>query len=202
MKPIDFAAPQELQTPRLRLRGWRESDVPSFVALCADPEVMQYFPEVLTEPQVHDYVIELQDRFRRWGFGYWAVEAEDAPFAGFVGLSRPNYKADFTPCVEVGWRLHKAHWGKGYATEAARAALRFGFEDQQLEEVVAIVSTDNVGSCAVAERLGMSRNPDDDFDYLDVSPTATDWPYRACVLYRIKNDEFVAQTRNTEPTNP
>jgi len=156
----------ELVTPRLRLREWRDSDLAPFAALNADPEVMRYFPEPLDRAASDALVGRIRDHFARHGFGPWAVEIPGvAECAGFVGLMVPTFEAHFTPCVEIGWRLARTAWGKGYATEAARAALDYGFNVLNLYEIVSMTVPANRPSRAVMERLGMARNPADDFDH-------------------------------------
>jgi ribosomal-protein-alanine N-acetyltransferase len=116
------------------------------------------------------------------GFGWWALEIPGgAPFIGFVGLSIPRFNAHFTPCVEIGWRLAHAAWGKGYATEAARAALAHGFDVLKLEEIVSFTTTANLRSRNVMEKIGMRRDPADDFDHPSI---AAGHPQRPHVLYR------------------
>ena len=187
MTEVAFADAPTLTTERLRLRAWRESDLEAFAEMGADREVMKYFPALLDREESNVVAADFQDRFRRWGFFYWAIESDDMPFAGFVGLSMPKIDAHFTPCVEVGWRLARPAWGKGYATEGARETLRFGFEEKGIDEIVAMVSAANIGSRRVAERLGMTRDPADDFDYPDDDPN---WAHRACVLYRLQRENF------------
>ena len=110
---------------RLILRRWRETDLAPFAALNADQQVMRFMPSVMTAEETRALIARIEEHFRAHGFGIWAVEAAGvAPFVGFVGLQRVGFEAHFTPAVEIGWRLAPAHWGKGYATEAARAALR------------------------------------------------------------------------------
>ena len=186
MTEIDFAEVPILVTERLRLRPWKKSDLEPYIAMGADKEVMKFFPECLDRAKSLDHVRDLQDRFRQWGYGYWAVESEDVPFAGWVGLSQLRIDADFAPCVEIGWRLARSAWGQGYASEGAIAALRFGFENHSLNEIVAVVSIANEPSCRVAERIGMTRNPSDDFDY------PNEWEYKACALYRITREKFMS----------
>ncbi|GIU89942.1 MAG: hypothetical protein KatS3mg010_1041 [Acidimicrobiia bacterium] len=152
-----MSGPVTLRTERLVLRPWRESDRVPYAALNADPEVMRYFPSTLTQAESDASVDRIVDGFARRGFGLWAVEvAGGAPFVGFVGLDEPAWEAHFTPCVEVGWRLARAHWGKGYATEAARAAVAFGFDVLGLDEIVSFTVPANSASRAVMERLGMT----------------------------------------------
>lgn len=158
-----------LVTQRLRLRGFRDEDRAPFAALNADPEVMEHLPAPLSPEESDALVDRIRAHFTEHGFGLWAVELLDAsgpgPFIGFVGLTRPAFSAHFTPCVDLGWRLARSHWGHGYATEAATAALRFGFERLGLDEIVALTVPENVRSRQVMERLGMRRDPADDFDH-------------------------------------
>ncbi|CAN5820641.1 GNAT family N-acetyltransferase [soil metagenome] len=160
----------ELRTERLRLRGWREEDRAPYAALNADPEVMALMPSLLTREQSDAHVEHMVRHHAQHGFGLWAVEVPGvAPFVGFVGLSVPSFDAAFTPCVEVGWRLARPWWGRGYATEGAVAALRFGFGfgfgEISLDEVVSFTSTANVRSQQVMARIGLSHDPADDFDH-------------------------------------
>ena len=155
-----------LTTERLVLRPWRDSDLAPFAALNADPEVMAHFPVFLTREQSDAMAGRIAARLAERGFGWWAAEVPGvAPFIGFIGLSVPSFQAPFTPCVEVGWRLAREHWGRGYATEGAREALRFGFEELGLAEIVSLTTTTNERSQAVMRRLGMTCDPADDFDH-------------------------------------
>ncbi|HEX6487973.1 MAG TPA: GNAT family N-acetyltransferase [Candidatus Dormibacteraeota bacterium] len=165
------------------LRRWRDSDRAPFAELNADPAVVEFFPYGLT-PAESDALIERIERgFERHGYGLWAVEVPGVtPFAGFVGLAYHDFPAHFTPCVEVGWRLAREHWGHGYATEGGAAALRFGFERHGLDEIVSMTAAGNLRSRAVMERLGMTRDPADDFDHPNVPEGS---PLRAHVLYRL-----------------
>jgi ribosomal-protein-alanine N-acetyltransferase len=171
----------------LILRRWRERDLATFATLNLDPEVMRHFPSTLTPEQSAALVARIEEHFDRHGFGLWAVTvASNQAFIGYTGLAVPRFEAHFTPAVEVGWRLARGAWGRGYATEAARAALAFGFETG-LEEIVSFTVPANIRSVAVMERIGMSRNPDDDFD----NPTLPEGsPLRRHVLYRISKAQF------------
>jgi RimJ/RimL family protein N-acetyltransferase len=177
----------ELTTPRLLLREWHEDDLAPFAALNADPEVMRYFPHELTRAQSDDLARFAQGLIAMHGWGLWAVEVRGgAPFIGFVGLNRPRFEAHFTPAIEVGWRLDRPHWGHGYATEAAAAALTFAFDELQSAEVVSFTSPLNEPSVRVMRRLGMTRDPDDDFDH----PAVADGPLRRHALYRIGREQW------------
>jgi RimJ/RimL family protein N-acetyltransferase len=172
-----------IRTDRLLLRRWRPSDLEPFAAMNADPRVMQYFPALFSREESDAMAARAESLFERHGFGFWAVEAPGiAPFIGLLGLSIPRFEAHFMPAVEIGWRIAAEHWNRGYATEGARAALAFGFETLRLEEVVAFTVPSNVPSRRVMEKLGMTRNKDDDFDH-PLVPAGH--PLRRHVLYRI-----------------
>jgi ribosomal-protein-alanine N-acetyltransferase len=174
--------PPTLRTPRLLLRDWRDDDLPAFAALNADPAVMEFFPRPLGRDESDALATRIREHLARRGFGLWAVEAPGvADFLGFVGLSVPGFEAHFTPCVEVGWRLARAHWGLGHATEAARAVLDFGSNALGLDEIVSFTTHANLRSRAVMQRLGMTRSPADDFEH----PSFPEGhPLRRHVLYR------------------
>jgi RimJ/RimL family protein N-acetyltransferase len=173
-----------ISTRRLLLRRWCEADREPFAEMNADPEVMEYFPAVLTRRQSDDLIEKIEAGFEVHGFGLWALELKGGgEMIGFVGLAVPEFEAHFAPAVEVGWRLARSAWGHGYATEAARAALRFGFEDTGLTEVVSFTSTGNARSRAVMERLGMTHDSVDDFDHPGLPEGH---PLRRHVLYRIE----------------
>jgi RimJ/RimL family protein N-acetyltransferase len=177
----------ELTTPRLVLRQWREDDLAPFAALNADPEVMRHFPAMMTRAQSDAFAAHIRETIARQGWGLWAVEVRGlAPFIGFVGLGRPGFDAHFTPAVEIGWRLDRRHWGSGYATEAAAAALTFAFEDLNLPDVVSFTALPNERSVRVMRRLGMTHDPADDFDH----PALADGPLRRHVLYRIRGEQW------------
>jgi RimJ/RimL family protein N-acetyltransferase len=150
----------------------------------ADPRVMEYFPVLLSREASDALAERIEAHFDRHGYGLWAVEIVDvAPFAGFVGLAIPSFQAPFMPAVEIGWRLAAEHWGRGYATEAARAVLSFGFEQAGLPEIVSFTVPANVRSRRVMERIGMTHDPSDDFDH----PALPEWhSFRRHVLYRIR----------------
>ena len=175
--------PRELRTDRLRLRRWLPGDRDPFAALNADPRVAEHLPKRLSRKESDSLAARIEAHFDEHGFGLWAVEVCDAaPFIGFVGLSVPGFEAHFTPCVEIGWRLGAPHWGHGYATEGARAALAFAFEVLGLEEIVSFTVPANARSRRVMERIGMTHAPADDFDH----PLVPDGhPLRRHVLYRI-----------------
>lgn len=150
----------ELETERLQLRQWRESDKESFAQLNGSERVMAYFPRTLSVAQSNELAEKIADGIACNGWGFWAVEVKHKhPFIGFVGLNRPRYELPFGPCVEIGWRLDAPYWGNGYATEAASAAIAFAFQTLKLEKVVSFTALVNVRSQAVMRRLEMVRAP-------------------------------------------
>jgi RimJ/RimL family protein N-acetyltransferase len=178
----------ELLTARLVLRQWRDADLQPWAALNADPEVMRYFPAPLTREESDALAERSRTAISERGWGLWALEVVDgASFIGFVGLAEPRFDAHFTPAVEVGWRLARDHWGQGYATEAARAAIEFGFGELELTEIVSFTSVVNERSRRVMERLGMTRDPAGDFEH----PVVADGLLRPHVLYRLPRNALL-----------
>jgi RimJ/RimL family protein N-acetyltransferase len=171
----------DLRTERLLLRQWRDDDFAPFAELNADPEVMRHFPRTLSRAESDTLAERQRTLIAERGWGLWAVEAPEG-FIGFVGLSEPRFEAHFTPAVEVGWRLARHGWRKGYATEAARAAVAYGFDELGLEEIVSFTFVGNDRSRGVMERLGMTRDEADDFDH---PVLAEGDPLRRHVLYRL-----------------
>src|SRR5437764_12776348 len=186
-RPAIMACPV-LLTERLRLREWRDVDVDPFAAMNADPLVMQYFPALYSYERTSRFVELIRKRWSELGYSLWAVERLDrCHFIGYVGLWPATFPAHFTPAVEVGWRLAADQWGQGYATEAARAALAYGFDSLGLEEIVSFTSSVNVRSWRVMERLGMRRDASGDFEHPNVPEGH---PLRPHVLYRIKRQGY------------
>jgi RimJ/RimL family protein N-acetyltransferase len=177
-----FAAPLELHTRRCVLRQWKPSDLAPWAEMNADPEVRRYFSSIATEEQARGEAERCRDAIAQRGWGMWALEVPGVlPFAGFVGLAVPHYDAPWVPAAEIGWRLPRAAWRKGLATEAAQAALDFGFARLGLAEIVAITVPANAPSRRVMERLGMLRDEAGDFDHPRIE---AGHPLRRHVLYR------------------
>jgi RimJ/RimL family protein N-acetyltransferase len=178
-----------LKTPRLILREWREEDLPLIAAINGDPIAMRHFVKPMTRAESDAFVARHIQRQAEDGFCMWALEAPGvAPIVGVLGLVRLDYEAHFTPNVEIGWRLAPAHWGKGYATEAARAALSFGFEEKQLPEIVSTTILANKPSWSVMERIGMKRDTSGDFDH----PRVPDGHIvKRHILYRLNRADFL-----------
>jgi len=184
--------PQSIATDRLLLRRWTTADLAPFAALNADPTVMEFFPSTMSSAESDAFWFDrISKHFDEHGYGLWAAERTDSQeFIGFVGLMWQTFDAEFTPALEVGWRLARGHWGQGFATEAATAALAFGFRDAGVDEIVSMTSVLNVRSIAVMKRLGMRREPDDDFDHPRVP---VGHRLRRHVLYRLSRDQWMAE---------
>ncbi|MDF2235558.1 GNAT family N-acetyltransferase [Albimonas sp. CAU 1670] len=178
-----------IETERLILRPFRQSDLAPFAALNGDPEIMRHFPRTLSRDETAALIERIEATRARDGVCFEAVEEKaTGELVGMVGLNAPDFEAHFTPCMEIGWRLARSAWGKGYATEAARARLATAFAPAaegglDLDEVVAFTAQDNAPSRAVMARLGMTRDPADDFDH---PALALGSPLRRMVLYRIR----------------
>ena len=171
-----------IETPRLKLREWRAEDREPFYRMSSDPLVMRYFPGCLTREESDGLADRIERHFAIHRFGLWAAEVrETGEFAGFIGLWVPAFPARFMPCVEIGWRLGPAWWNRGLATEGARAAMAFGFDELQLDEIVSFTVPANLPSRRVMEKLGMRYEPADDFDHPRIPEGH---PLRRHVLYR------------------
>jgi RimJ/RimL family protein N-acetyltransferase len=180
----------EVRTARLILRRWRPEDRRPFAILNADPAVTEYFPARLSPLESDALAGRIEAHFAKHGFGLWAIEVPHvAPFVGYVGLSVPMFHTHFMPCVEIGWRLAREDWGKGYATEGARAVLAFGFEQLNLDQIVSFTTAANLRSRRVMERIGMSHSPADDFDHPSLPSGHV---LRRHVLYRMHRATFAA----------
>ncbi len=171
------------ETERLILRHWQPSDREPFARINADPLVMEFFPKALTREESDSLADRIESRLQSRGFGLYAVELRATnEFAGFIGLSEPAFKAHFTPCVEIGWRLASNFWGLGLATEGARAIVRYAFETLGLTELVSFTTEGNIRSRRVMEKLGMTHDLNDDFDH----PGLLGYRLQRHVLYRLK----------------
>lgn len=172
-----------IKTERLILRPWDDEDLKPFADLNADPRVREFFPGILKIEESNAHVKLFSEHIKKYGFGFWAVSlTETNEFIGFIGLQNVTFEAPFTPAVEIGWRLSYKHWGKGYATEGARAALSYGFEELKLAEIVSFTPVQNSRSRHVMEKIGMTNDSKDDFEH----PKLPDGhPLKTHVLYRL-----------------
>ena len=172
------------RTERLVLRHWRETDRELFARLNADPRVMEFMPNPLSQEESDLLVERIEAHFREHGFGLCAAELRrDRSFVGFVGLAVPAFECAFTPCVEIGWRLAADHWGQGLATEGAREMVRYAFEVMGLQALVSFTAPGNIRSRRVMEKIGMTHDPADDFDHPKLPEGH---PLRRHVLYRLE----------------
>ncbi len=174
----------QLRTDRLLLRRWQADDLEPFAAINADPLVMEYFPATLTRERSAALIERFERFFEDHGYGLWAVEIPgEEPLAGYVGINPVEIDVAFTPAVELGWRLGRAFWGRGIASEAANAAVAFAFEQLGLSELVAYTAVINTRSRRLMERLGMTRDPAEDFRHPGLPE---DSPLAPHVLYRLE----------------
>ena len=179
----------QLESARLLLRQWRDEDLPAFAAMCADEQVMRYFPETLGRLQSAAVIGRIRGHFAEHGFGLWALERKDSgEFIGFTGLAEVGFEAAFAPAVEIGWRLAREHWGLGFASEAAWTCLRCGFGQLGLDEVVAFTAQPNLPSEKVMQAIGMRRDPAGDFEHPALEPGH---PLRSHLLYRINREQWL-----------
>lgn len=177
---------------RVLLRDWTDQDLAPFATLNADPDVMRHYPARLSRAQSDAFAGRIRETLRRDGHGLWALEIPGvAQFAGYVGLAVPSFTAAFTPRHEIGWRLARAHWGHGYASEAARLAAGFAFQTLELAELVSFAAHTNIRSQRVMQRLGMTHDPRDDFDHPRLP---AGHGLRAHVLYRLRRGTFLSGT--------
>lgn len=146
----------DIETQRLLLRRWKETDLDQFVELNADPETMRYFPEPYQKERTKQFFDLIQEEFYKYGYGLYAVEEKSSGrFIGFIGFHWARFDTDFSPCIEIGWRLHKDYWNKGYATEGAKACLNHGFTNLNMSEVYSFTTKENIPSQNVMKKIGM-----------------------------------------------
>ena len=167
---------------RVLLRPWRDRDAAPFAEMNADERVMEFFVAPLSRAESDALLARMRASIDERGWGWWCVDI-DGECAGFTGLSSPPYETGFTPCIEVGWRLRPQFWGHGYASEAARLALKYGFDSLQLNEIVSFTAADNHRSRRVMERIGMQRDFSGDFDHPRIPHGHL---LRRHVLYRVR----------------
>jgi RimJ/RimL family protein N-acetyltransferase len=171
-----------IETDRLLLRPWRDSDREPLHHLNSDPRVMEFFPSTLTRDESDAAIARYDAHFALHGFTFFAAELrENGCLIGIIGMAHTPFEAHFTPCVEIGWRLAFEHWNRGFATEGAGAVMHYCFEQLRLPEIVALTVPANIRSRHVMEKLGMTRDAADDFDHPLI---AEGHPLRRHVLYR------------------
>ncbi|ASQ45539.1 GNAT family N-acetyltransferase [Legionella clemsonensis] len=186
---------QIIESERLIIREWYDKDYSSFIAMNADIQVMEYFPAPLDEKETLAMIARIHAHIQQHGFGLWAAELKETKaFIGFIGLNTPSFSSHFTPCVEIGWRLALPFWGKGLATEGAKALLAYGFKQLGLKEIVSFTTLKNVRSQRVMQKIGMSCDERDNFCHPNLP---LEHPLSLHVLYRItsKNTDGFTESR-------
>jgi RimJ/RimL family protein N-acetyltransferase len=177
-----------IETERLILRTWKDQDVEAYYLINQDDNVMEFLPKPsLTMPQVSDFISKMNIQMTETQYTLWAVELkETGKMIGFIGLNYTDWESSFTPAVEVGWRLGSQYWGKGYATEGAKACIDYGFNKIGLEEIISFTAIDNIKSTNVMKKLGLKEDIKAAFN---MPKLPLDHPLSKHVLYRItKND--------------
>ena len=177
----------EIETERLLLRRWRESDMKPFIRMNSDPEVMRFFPATMQPAQTERFYGDILREFSEYGYGLYAAEEKcGGKFIGFIGFHRAEFESDFCPCTEISWRLDREYWGKGYATEGAKACLEHGFENFKFEEIFSFTSIRNIASQRVMEKIGMQ------FDrYFEHPAVPEGHPLKPHVCYSVKEQRIV-----------
>jgi RimJ/RimL family protein N-acetyltransferase len=180
--------PYLFKSKRLGFRNWVPTDVEKMHKICSNPDVMRFFPLVLTLAQTRDLIQRMQEQYVNRGYCYFAVDKlSDNSFIGFIGLAYQEYEAHFTPCVDIGWRLAKEHWNNGYATEGALRCLKYGFDDLKLSNIKSICSTINKPSENVMIKLGMQK-----IDVFNHPKLKGDRRLESCFLYEIDAAAFIS----------
>ncbi len=175
-----------IEAERLRLRLWKEADREEFTRLNSNPHVMEFFPERLSRNESDRFLTRIRTSILERGYGFWATEIKaDRRFIGFIGFNYATFQSSFTPCVEIGWRLKKEVWGRGYATEGAKACLKFGFSKLALNEIYAFTTPLNERSERVMVNVGMEKIGEFQHPGLPEGH-----PLRLHVLYRITREQF------------
>ena len=169
------------KSDRLGFRNWLSTDIVKLAAINSDKEVMAFFPSTRTLSETESFIKRMQKQYAEKGYCYFAIDKLDnGEFIGFIGLSEQNYEADFTPCIDIGWRLAKSEWNKGFATEGAKKCLDFAFETLQLDKVYAIALVANTKSEQVMKKIGMRK-----VKFFDHPQLMDNYRLRKCVLYDI-----------------
>jgi RimJ/RimL family protein N-acetyltransferase len=182
-----------IETERMVLRAWQMSDRAEFARLNSDVRVMEFMPARLSPVESDLFLDRIEQHFFKYGFGLYAVDLrQPRQFIGTVGLMVPAFKAHFTPCVEIGWRLSADCWGRGLATEAAKAVVQHAFESLKLESLVSFTVPANTRSRRVMEKIGMTRDSSDDFEHPNLSEGH---PLRPHVLYRLSRTDWIRAHR-------
>lgn len=175
-----------LKTSRLGLRNWLDSDISVLHKINSDPSVMEFFPALPTLKQTEEFVHRMQKHFKQYGYCYFAVDELDSDECiGFIGLMHTSFESDFTPAIDIGWRLKSSKWGKGLATEGALASLKLGFEKFNIEEIISVAPSINKPSIKVMEKIGLKKEKD------FIHPALlNNEELKSCELYKIRKTDI------------
>ncbi|CAA0177618.1 GNAT family N-acetyltransferase [Tenacibaculum maritimum] len=169
------------KSERLGFRKWKESDLSEFTKINADLDVMEHFPKLLTKKETADFIKRANNQYNKNGCCYFAIEIlKSGEFIGFIGLALQNYKTDFTPAIDIGWRLKKSAWGKGFATEGAGRCIEFGFQKLNLKNIISFCTEKNKNSENVMKKIGMKKIGTFNHPKLNKYPK-----YEKCICYEI-----------------
>jgi len=171
-----------IRTPRLAIRNWTLADLPAMAAINANPEVMRYFPATQTEEETKGFIQRAQKSYEEHGYTYFAVDhLVDQKMIGFIGLAYQKYESPFTPATDIGWRLDPAYWGRGLATEGAKASLKYGLEELKLSKIISVAVKQNLPSIKVMEKIGLGKIGEFKHPLLKEYPAL-----QTCVAYAIE----------------
>jgi RimJ/RimL family protein N-acetyltransferase len=190
-----------ITTERLNLRTWIADDIPLMTAISSDPKVMEYFPSTQDLKATQQLIHYINEQHDKYGYSLYAVEIKNTgEFIGFVGLAHPsfdipNFKPQGLPIVEIGWRLSSKHWGRGYATEAAKAVLAYAFNELNLDEIISFTTIENKKSRNVMEKIGLQHDKADDFEHPKIVEHS---PLRKHVIYRLTRNEYFEKISGTK----
>jgi len=178
-----------IETNRLILRTWKNSDLKPMLSINQDPKVMEYFPGLQDLETTKNLILKINSHFKKHGYTLYATEIKNSgEFIGFIGLFTPGFESHFTPATEIGWRLSSKHWGQGFATEGAKAALDYAFRELKILEIVSFTSVDNTKSIRVMQKIGLQHTIDDNFDHPKLEE---DSPLKQHVLYRLSREKYL-----------
>jgi len=177
------------KSERLGFRNWSKKDLTQFSEINADSSVMEYFPKLLAVNETSEFIDRLQQHFEKFGYNYFATEIlKTGEFIGFIGLAYQDYETDFTPATDIGWRLKKSSWGKGYATEGAKKCLEFGFNKLNLSRIISTCTLNNSKSENVMRKIGMKKIG------VFKHPKLKEYPaYEKCICYEINKNMWLQQ---------
>jgi len=178
-----------IETDRLILRTWLNSDLQTMLVINQDPKVMEYFPGLQDLKTTKNFITKVNNHFDKYGYSLYACVRKDSnEFIGFIGLLIADFEAHFTPVTEIGWRLSSKHWGQGFATEGSKAVLDYAFRELEIPEIVSFTAKDNSKSIRVMQKIGLHHNAEDNFDHPKLDDAS---PLKRHVLYRISRDKYL-----------